>query len=441
MTEIERLPSCDDPFDRLLPVDDARQLLLDRLRPEHVEGVEQVTLADALGRVLATPVKAAFNVPTEPNAAMDGYAVRAESIPEEGVQRLQVIGTALAGRPFSGTVGVGQAVRVFTGAVMPSDCDTVVIQEHVRVEGDAVVIDAAVVPRRNVRPAGEDVAVGDVVFERGRRLAPADIGVLASLGFARLPVRRRLRVAWFTTGDELVSLTASDLPASPTALPEAVSKGPAGTGLLYDSNRHTLGALLAQAHVDCLDFGVVADTLEATRDAFQRAAESADLVISSGGVSTGDADFVRQVFHELGEVAFWRLAMRPGRPLAFGHVGKACFFGLPGNPVAVMVTYLQFVLPALRRLAGEEGGSLRPMDFPATSLSRLKKSRGRTEFQRGIMSIDDAGQVVVESTGMQGAGRLSSMAAANCLIVIEPERERVEPGDLVRVQPFHGLFR
>lgn len=441
MSEIDRLPSCEDPFDHLLPVDDARQRLLDSLKPAQVTGTESVSLRQAAGRVLSASIAAPFNVPIEANAAMDGYAIAATSIPDKGVASLAVCGTALAGRPHVESVAAGQAVRIFTGAVMPVGTDTVVIQEHVKATDDAVLIDSEVVPRRNVRQAGEDVAVGDQVFAAGRRLTAADIGVLASLGFAQVTVKRRLRVAWFTTGDELVSLESVQTQRASAPADVATSVGPPASGLLYDSNRHTLGALLAAADVECLDYGVVADTLEDTRAAFRKASEEADVVISSGGVSTGDADFVRQVFHELGEVAFWRLAMRPGRPLAFGHVGNACFFGLPGNPVAVMVTYLQFVLPAIRRLAGEQQASLHPMDFPAVCLSNLRKSPGRTEFQRGVMRIDAAGQVVVESTGMQGAGRLSSMSAANCLIVIEPEREAVAPGDTVRVQPFEGLFR
>ena len=437
MSEIERLPSCEDPFDHLIPVDEARRRLLEALRPVVSPEVEVVALREAAGRVLAEAVSAPFNVPTEANAAMDGYALASASIPEEGIGTLKLVGTSWAGRPHAETVNVGEAVRIFTGAVMPPGADTVVIQEHVDATDAHVSIDASVVAGRNVRAAGEDVAMGDRVFDAGRRLGAADIGVLASLGIVAVRTRPRLRVAWFTTGDELVSL---DTAAASMDDPESMCAGPPGTGLLYDSNRHTLGALLGAADVDCIDLGVVPDTLDATRQAFQQASRRADLVISSGGVSTGDADFVRQVFHELGEVAFWRLAMRPGRPLAFGHVGDATFFGLPGNPVAVMVTFLQFVLPALRRLAGESVDLIQPLSVPATSLSRLRKSPGRTEFQRGVMRIDDTGAVVVESTGAQGAGRLSSMAAANCLIVIAADTDTVHPGDAVRVQPLHGLL-
>ncbi len=456
MSTIEQQPSCEDPFDHLMPVDEARRRLLDKLRPERITGVDRVPLGEAAGRVLASPVDAPFNVPIEANAAMDGYALAASDIPDDGTACLPVVGTSWAGRPHSQPLPAGSAVRIFTGAVMPDAADTVVIQEHVQADTQTVTIDHRVVPGRNVRAAGEDVAIGDRVFDAGRCLAAADIGVLASLGFAAVPVRRRLRVAWFTTGDELVSLDQAaqafaEQAASARAMPvdEPLSIGVPGSGLLYDSNRHTLGALLGACNVECIDLGVVADTLEATRGAFEDAAARADLIISSGGVSTGDADFVRQVFHELGDVAFWRLAMRPGRPLAFGYVGEAAFFGLPGNPVAVMVTFLQFVLPALRRLSGErlpgDAGStskdfMRTLEIPAISVSKLRKSPGRTEFQRGVMSVDDSGRVVVASTGMQGAGRLSSMAAANCLIVIAADVETVQPGDTVHVQPLHGLL-
>lgn len=369
---MEKLPSCEDPFDHLLPVAEARQRLIEALQP--VTAVtESVSLSDAVGRLLALPVAAPFDVPPEANSAMDGYAISARDIPEEGLVSLQLAGTAWAGKPYDSRVSAGEAVRIFTGAVMPEGTDTVVIQEHVRANDETVQIDSAVVARRNVRSAGEDVAAGEAVFAQGRRLLAADIGVLASLGFARVPVRARLRVAWFTTGDELVSLDeAASEQDSDSSADQLVSVGPPGSGLLYDSNRHTLRALLSQTDVELIDMGVVPDTLEATRAAFATAAVEADLVISSGGVSTGDADFVRQVFHELGSVAFWRLAMRPGRPLAFGHVGQAAFFGLPGNPVAVMVTFLQFVLPALRSLSGEVADSWEPMAFPARCLSDRK---------------------------------------------------------------------
>jgi len=422
---IERSPSCDDVDEpQLLPVSIARARLFDALqRPGRVETVE---LDAALGKVLSADVVSPFSVPSQANSAMDGYAICRSSIPEQTERRLKLVGTALAGQPFADTVSEGEAVRIFTGAIMPEGTDTVVIQEHVRAEGDFVDIDSDVVPGKNVRHAGEDIEQGQNVLEQGRKLEAADIGVLASLGIAQVEVYCVLSVAFFTTGDELCSL-AEHTPGTP--LP---------SGMLFDSNRHTLACLLRDMGVRVIDMGIVRDNAEDTRNALEQAASQADVVITSGGVSAGDADFVTRVFHELGTVSFWKLAMRPGRPLAFGTLGDSVFFGLPGNPVAVMVTYLQFVKPALCYLSGMD--ETEPMILPAVSESTLRKSAGRVEYQRGVMRIDDSGKLVVASTGKQGAGRLSSMSKANCLIVIDAELDGVKPGDQVGVQPFHGLL-
>ena len=423
---IEREPSCEDVSEpALLPVTEARRRIAAALEP--LAGRETVTLAAARGRVLATSVRAPHDVPRHTNSAMDGYAIASASIPGAGEATLAVLGTAWAGRAFDGAVGAGEAVRIFTGAVMPAGSDTVVIQERVAASGEAVRIDADVEPGRNVRAAGEDVAAGREVFAAGRRLEAADVGVLASLGIGRVAVVRRPRVAFFTTGDELRAL-ADD--ADGAAPPD---------GCLWDSNRHTLGALLAGLDVDVVDLGIVPDDVDATRRALERGAASADLVVTSGGISAGDADFVTEAFHRIGDVAFWKVAMRPGRPLAFGRLGAdgAVFFGLPGNPVAVMVTFLEFVQPAIRRLAGME--DVEPLALPARCLSALRKSEGRVEYQRGVMRVE-GGELVVASTGKQGAGRLSSMSAANCLIVVDADVAGVSPGDTVLVQPFHGLL-
>lgn len=422
---IEKQPSCDDVSEpELLPVDEARRRLFEALQV--VRETETVGLAHALNRVLAIDVVSPMDVPAQANSAMDGYALHSDSIPAIGETRLQIRGTAFAGQPFSGALEVGEAVRIFTGAVLPQGADTVVIQEHVRIDGQHVDIDGDVVAGKNVRQAGEDIERSQTVLQQGRRLAAADIGVLASLGIANVSVTRRLRVAFFTTGDELQSLN-DYVPGSP--LPE---------GMLFDSNRYTIAALLAGLGVEAIDLGVVRDDIEATREALISAADQADVVITSGGVSAGDADFVTRAFHDLGNVSFWKLAMRPGRPLAFGYVKEAAFFGLPGNPVAVVVTFLQFVQPALKYISGMH--DLEPVSIPAICLSKLRKSAGRIEYQRGVMRLDEQSRLVVESTGKQGAGRLSSISAANCLIVIDSEVDGVESGDLVSVQPFHGLL-
>lgn len=420
---IEKLPSCDDPFDRLLPVVEARKKLYAALTP--IVDYESIALSDCLGRVLAEDVVSPINVPSLPNSAMDGYAINAVDIPVDGDITLKLVGTAWAGRPFTGELALGSAVRIFTGAIMPAGSDTVVIQEHVSASDTTVTIGHDVRSGRNVRAAGEDVEKNETVLMRGRQLTAADIGVLASLGIARVRVVRQLRVAFFTTGDELCSLdeyAGQELPP----------------GSLFDSNRYTLNALLTSLGVETIDLGVVPDNAADTRRALEMAAARADVVISSGGVSAGDADFVSKVFQELGDVAFWKLAMRPGRPLAFGSIADARFFGLPGNPVAVIVTFLEFVQPAIRYLSGMQ--DVEPVTLPATSLSTLRKTLGRMEFQRGIMRLNETGDIVVESTGKQGAGRLSSVSRANCLIVIDADVEGVVPGDRVGVQPFHGLL-
>lgn len=420
---IDKQPSCDDPFDKLLPVEQARAQLSAALQV--VEQTESVDLINAIGRVLSTGVVSPANVPDYTNSAMDGFAIASASIPSSGETQLSIIGTAWAGKVFDGQVTAGQAVRIFTGAVMPLGTDTVVIQEHVSVDGNLVAIDSQVQPQKNVRLAGEDVQQGQSVLKAGTELNTAEVGMLASLGINRVDVYRQLRVAYFTTGDELCDL-------------ETHAGRRLEPGMLFDSNRYSLRAMLSRLNVEIIDLGIVRDNADDTRHALQKAAQLADVVVTSGGVSAGDADFVTQVFHELGDVSFWKLAMRPGRPLAVGKIGEAFFFGLPGNPVAVMVTFLQFVQPAIKQMMGLEKSA--PYTIKATCLSNLRKSPGRVEYQRGILANDEHGNLTVTSTGKQGAGRISSMSAANCLIVIAADIASVSPGDFVEVQPFFGLF-
>ncbi len=423
--KIEKIASCDDDVEpQLLPVAEARSKLLAALEP--IIDIQVIGLRDGLGRVLARDVMSSINVPSHANSAMDGYAINAISVPVSGIAQLELVGTAFAGQPFEGVVQAGQAVRIFTGAIMPQGCDTVVIQEHANASDSQVSIDSDVVAGKNVRQAGEDVQQGQLVLSAGKRLEAADIGVIASLGIAKVSVCRKLKVAFFTTGDELV------------ALDEYTPVQSLEPGKLFDSNRYTLASLLQEMGVDVIDMGIVGDNENETRKALQQAASIADVVVSSGGVSAGDADFVTRVFHELGRVHFWKIAMRPGRPLAFGQIGDAAFFGLPGNPVAVMVTFLEFVKPALRHLSGMH--DLETLTLKAVAQSKLRKTLGRVEYQRGIMRVDSTGSLLVESTGKQGAGRLSSMSQANCLIVIDASVSEVNPGDTVGVQPFRGLL-
>lgn len=420
---LEKQPSCDDPFDSLMPVEEARQRLTDALRV--VDKTETIALIHAHSRVLSNDVVSPVDVPGFANSAMDGYAIAAASIPVLGDTTLSVVGTSWAGKVFAGRVDAGQAVRIFTGGLMPLGTDTVVIQEHVSISDNQVTIDSDVQPQRNVRLAGEDVQADQRILLAGTQLEAAELGVLASLGIDQVSVYRKLRVAYFTTGDELRAL-------------DEFAGNSLEPGMLFDSNRYILRGMLSRLNVDIIDLGIVRDNADDTRAAMQKAAELADVVISSGGVSAGDADFVTQVFHELGDVGFWKIAMRPGRPLAFGQISDAFFFGLPGNPVAVMVTFLQFVQPAIKHVMGVSITG--PYTIKATSLSKLRKSLGRTEYQRGVIGNDEHGNLTVASTGKQGAGRISSMSAANCLIVVAADVAGVEPGDLVEVQPFTGLF-
>jgi len=400
-----------------ITVDTARSAILGALQP--IDGWERVAIRSALDRVLAEDVVAPYDVPAHDNSAMDGYAVRFVDLAGAGETRLQVVGTAFAGRAFSGEVGAGQAVRIMTGAVLPSGADTVVIQEVVRVEGNSVDVPSGQFLNQHIRRAGEDLAFGRAALLAGKRLGPADIGLLASLGLAEIKVMRRLRVAFFSTGDELASLGQ-----------------PLAPGEVYDSNRYTLWANLARLGVDIIDMGVVRDDPQALETALKAAAEQADVVLTTGGVSVGEADFIREMMARLGEVAFWKINIKPGRPMAFGRVGKAWLFGLPGNPVAVMVTFHQLVSEALLTLMGVAPLPPRPA-FSARSASAIKKQPGRKEFPRGILFRQND-EWHVRLAGSQGSGVLRSMSEANCYIVLDQSAGSVAVGDLVAVQMFEG---
>jgi molybdopterin molybdotransferase len=305
--------------------------------------------------------------------------------------------------------------------VLPEGADGVVMQEHVETEGDWVRLSSAIRAGQNIRLAGEDLSKGATVLAAGKQLQPADLGVLASLGIAELKVRRRLRVAYFSTGDELRSIG------------EVLNAGD-----IYDSNRYTLYAMLTRLGVDLLDMGVVRDRREDLHQALVEAANNADAIITSGGVSVGEADFVKDILTALGEVNFWKIAMKPGRPLAFGRIKDAIFFGLPGNPVSVMVTFYYFVKPALQRMMGQSDTG--PIRIKVPCLQRLKKRPGRMEFQRGVLESQADGSLGVRATGDQGSGILSSVSRANCFILLAEEKGNVEAGELVDVQPFEGLM-
>ena len=382
---------------------------------------EEVELRDALGRVLAADVVSPIAVPGHTNSAMDGYAFARSELPVRGTGRFRLLGTAWAGRPYFHDVPTGCTVRVMTGAMMPAGTDTVVMQEHVECSGDRVSVTSGHRTGQNVREAGEDFERGTRVAREGKRIYPAELGLLASLGIARVAVRRRLRVATFSTGDELRSIGQTLDP-----------------GTIYDSNRYTIAGMLGRLGVDVIDLGIVLDERAAIRDAFVQAAEQGDVIISSGGASTGEADYVRETLAALGQVGFWRIAIRPGRPLAFGRVDDAVFFGLPGNPVAVMVTFYQFVQPALLRLMGQRPVEATPL-MRATCRSRLRKKPGRVEYYRAVLSREPDGTPVVHHTGKTGSGLLHTMSDANCFILLPEDSGSVEPGAEVDVQPFFAL--
>ena len=419
MTSIAQAVSCLDDYDPdALRVDKALEAIRACLVP--VAEAETLPLREGLGRVLAQQIVPAINVPGHDNSAMDGFAVRSSDFKNEE-SKLKQVGTALAGKPFSGKVNAGECVRVMTGAVMPLGADSVVVQEVCHADGTSITIPPGQKAGQNVRAAGEDLKVGVAVLQPGQELRAAEIGLIASLGIGEVKVRRRLRVAFFSTGDELASIGT-----------------PLAPGQVYDSNRYTLHGMLSRLGVEIIDMGVVRDDPALLEAAFRKAAASADAIITTGGVSVGEADFVKQLMGKLGEVLFWKIAMRPGRPMAFGKIDKAFLFGLPGNPVAVMVTFYQFVRDALLVLGGRTGSFEIPL-LNAESQTAIRKVPGRTEYQRGVVFLDGS-RWKVRTTGQQGSGVLRSMSEANCFIVLEHERGAVKAGEPVQVQLFEGVL-
>jgi molybdopterin molybdotransferase len=414
-----RTVSCADDYDPdSMPVDKARQWIRAFLNP--VSGKQKVPIRAALGRVLAEDVISPVDVPGHDNSAMDGYAVRFEDLAATGSSTLKLIGTSFAGRPFVGQIGKGECVRIMTGGVMPKGADTVVMQERARAEERTIHIEAGAKRAQNVRAAGEDLKVEQVVLKQGHLIHPAELGLIASLGIGEVSVYRRLRVAFFSTGDELRSIGS-----------------PLEAGQLYDSNRYTLYGMLTHLGVEAMDLGTIADDPRLLEETLVMASSMADVIITTGGVSVGEADYTKTLMSRLGEVLFWKIAMKPGRPLAYGKIGSTHFFGLPGNPVSAMVTFYQFVRDALLVLMGRTDTSTLPL-LKATCTSALKKAPGRTEFQRGILSQNKEGNWVVRSTGEQGSGILRSMSEANCFIVLPDSQGNVAAGSLVDVQVIEG---
>ncbi|EGW20013.1 molybdopterin molybdotransferase MoeA [Methylobacter tundripaludum] len=413
------IDACSQESRPLLSIDDALGRIKTAVNP--VNGTEKAALKNALGRVLAESVYSPVNIPHDRNAAMDGYAFASRDMADGQAFTLALAGTSWAGRPFQGQLQAGQCVRIFTGAVVPEQADSVIMQEHVQVQEQTVHFPADTRALQNVRKIGEDVKQGECLIAQPKKLTAVDLGLLASAGIDEVTVKRQLKIAHFSTGDELTSLGR-----------------PLESGKIYDSNRAMLGGLLSDPGYSVVDLGVIPDNKQLLEDRFIEASLSYDVIITTGGASVGEADYVKEILQSCGEVNFWKIAIKPGKPLAFGKIGQCHFFGLPGNPVAVVVTFQQIVAPALRQLSGAP--SVKPLRFTATCTSALKKSPGRQEYQRGILSQDENGEFFVASAGQQGSHILSSMSQSGCYIVLPEGCKGVQAGDRVTVEPFSLLI-
>jgi molybdopterin molybdotransferase len=383
-----------------------------------------IPIEDAFGRILAVDIKALINVPAANNSAMDGYAFHSSALSQDAAEiQLQVLGKQFAGdslQTFTDFQASKHAIQITTGALLPPECDTVIPQEWVQLDKDQIIFSKNKIrAQENCRMKGEDLQIGEIVLSQGRRLKASDMGMLASMGLAQVEVFEQLKVAIFSTGNEVTAVGEPLLP-----------------GRVYDSNRFTLIGLLKDLNIQLIDFGIVKDDAQALKDTFSLAAEQADLIITSGGVSVGEADFTKQVMRELGDVAFWTLAIKPGRPMAFGKIvnqtKESVLFGLPGNPVAVMITFLQFVKPMIEYLSGSI--ATKKIALVAKLSTDIKKRPGRTEFLRARLNADSSGQLWVEPYKNQGSGVLSSMSQADCLIVLEASTSVFERGNFVNIE-------
>jgi len=403
----------------LLPFEDALENMLSQITP--VTETLILPITQALNYVLAQDIASPLNVPNHDNSAMDGYAFALESLSQADAsttnRTLTLVGRSMAGAPFQGECKLGECIRIMTGAKMPSCCDSVEMQENVQAEADSITFPESKDLGSHVRKAGEDIQLGQHVLAQGQQLSAVDVGILASLGVSEVQVFRKLKVALIATGDEL------KLPG------QALNSGD-----IYESNSFVLRAMLDKLHIEVIDFGIIEDDFEAIKAAFVSADNQADAVISSGGVSVGDADYTKTVLDDLGEIGFWKIAMKPGKPFAFGKLPHSVFFGLPGNPVSALVTFHQLAIVALTKMQNAQ--ALKRTTLQVKCGHDLKKSPGRMDFQRGVLSVNDAGENVVESTGSQGSGILSSLARANCFIILASEQGRVTAGEMVAVQLF-----
>ncbi len=402
----------------LMSLDTALNEMLSRVTP--LTAQETLPLIQCFGRILASDVVSPLDVPGFDNSAMDGYAVRLADI--TAGKPLPVAGKSFAGQPYHGEWPVGTCIRIMTGAPVPEGCEAVVMQEQTEQTDNGVRFTVEVRSEQNIRRRGEDISAGAVVFPAGTRLTTAELPVIASLGIAEIPVIRKVRVALFSTGDEL------QLPGQPL-----------GDGQIYDTNRLAVHLMLEQLGCEVINLGIIRDDPHALRTAFIEADSQVDVVISSGGVSVGEADYTKTILEELGEIAFWKLAIKPGKPFAFGKLSNSWFCGLPGNPVSATLTFYQLVQPLLAKLSGNTASGL-PARQRVRTASRLKKSPGRLDFQRGVLQRNADGELEVTTTGHQGSHIFSSFSLGNCFIVLERDRGNVEAGEWVEVEPFNALF-
>jgi molybdopterin molybdotransferase len=409
------LDVCASKSKPLLTIDEALKRLKLAIQP--IDHSESVALKQVLGRVLAEPVYSSISIPYDRNSAMDGYAFASAGMTSNSAFSLECVGTSWAGRPFQGQLQAGQCLRIFTGAVVPDGADSVIMQEQVHIDGDKITFPETTATYQNIREIGEDVKQGDCLLTPGKKLTVADISLLASAGVAQVTVKRCLNIAFFSTGDELVSLE------------KALS-----SGKIYDSNRYALQGLLSDVCYSATDMGVIPDDKQILEDQLLAASKNYDVIITTGGASVGEADYVKEILERCGEVNFWKIAIKPGKPLAFGKIGASYFFGLPGNPVAVMTTFQQIVTPALRRLLGES--ETKTLKIRATCTSTLKKAAGRLEYQRGVLTQNGDGDFFVAASGRQGSNMLGSLSRANCYIVLPSECAGVNVGEQVIVEPF-----
>ncbi|KIF50206.1 molybdopterin molybdotransferase MoeA [Vibrio owensii] len=407
---------CDAPG--LMPIEEAMDKMLSQIKP--IQTTLSLPLAEALGFVLAEDILSPIHVPPFDNSAMDGYAIRIQELESSSV--LPLAGKSFAGQPFEGEWPQGTCVRIMTGAKIPQGCDAVIMQENTEVTDAGIQFNQTdVKPQNNIRPTGDDIKQGDIVLAKGARLTPRDIPMIASLGVSHVTVVRKPKVAFFSTGDELKPLGE-----------------PLDEGQIYDSNRYGIKPLIENFGCEAVDLGIIPDCPETLKATFEQAQTLADVVVTSGGVSVGEADYTKDILEELGEIGFWKLAIKPGKPFAFGKLSTAWFCGLPGNPVSAVLTMYVLVQPMLAKLAGHTEWKA-PESIPATTKTAFKKAPGRTDYQRGIYTLED-GKFVVETTGNQSSGAFRSMSLANCFVVLERERGRVEVGETVQIQLFNSTL-